>query len=160
MTARSMIRALALVFAVSALPATALAAGPEGTQDAVERGAKGKRSEGKGKREAHQFPMKGADFITRVDARIAKVHTKAQEKLAKRPLPEATKKAVLADVDAGAAKVKAAAHQAAADGTVTREEAKALRDLAHDVKKEIRTEHRLPAHRQGRGKGKGQGGKA
>ncbi len=155
MTARSMIRALALVFAVSAKPVTALAAGPEAAQDAMEHGAKGKRSEGKGKREAHQFPMKGGDFIARVDARIAKIRTKAQEKLARRPLPEATKKAVLADVDAGAAKVKAAANKAAADGTVTREEAKAVRDLAHDVRKEIRTEHGLPANRQGKGKGKG-----
>lgn len=163
MFGRSMIRTLALVFAVSALPATALAAGPEGKPGAVEHGAKGKRGEGKGEREAQQFPMKGGDFINMVDARIVKIRTKVQEKLAKHPLPEATKKAVLADVDAGAARVKAAAQKAAADGTVTQDEAKSVRDLAKDVKNEVRTKYGLPdqGHGRGRGKGdKGKGGKA
>lgn len=163
MFGRSMIRTLALVFAVSALPATALAAGPDGTSGAVEHGAKAKRGEGKGQREAHQFPMKGGDFITMVDARIVKIRARVQEKLAKHPLPEATKKAVLADVDAGAARVKAAAQKAAADGTVTREEAKSVRDVAKDVKKEVRTKYGLPGRGHGKGKGKGgkgKGGKA
>ncbi len=161
MFGRSMIRTLALVVAVSAVPATALAAGPGDQPSAVEHGAKGKRGEGKGEREAHQFPMKGGDFITMVDARIVKIRTKVQEKLAKHPLPDATKKAVLADVDAGAAKVKVAAQKAAADGTVTKEEAKSVRDLAHDVKKQVRTKYGLPGRGDGkgeRGHGKGKGG--
>lgn len=156
MFARSMIRTIALVAAISALPATALAAGPEGTQrpgqGAVERG-------GRGEREAHKFPMKGGDFITMVDARIQKVRTRVQEKLAKHPLPDATKKQILADVDAGAAKVKAAAQKAAADGTVTKDEAKEVRDLAHQVKKDVRAKAGLPEHGKGRGKGKDGRGK-
>jgi hypothetical protein len=167
MFARSMIRTIALVAAVSALPATALAAGPEGAQrpgQSAEEHGKGPRG-GKGEREAHQFPMKGADFITMVDAKIQKVRAKVQEKLAKHPLPDATRKQVMAEVDAGAAKVKAAAQKAAADGTVTKDEAKEVRDLAHQVKKDARAKAGLPERgkghgkdKDGRGKGKGKGG--
>lgn len=169
MFARSMIRTIALVVAVSALPATALAAGPEAAQRPGQSGeehGKGPRG-GKGEREAHQFPMKGGDFIAMVDARIQKVRARVQEKLGKRPLPDAKKKEILAEVDAGAAKVKAAAQKAAADGTVTKEEAKGVRDLAHQVKTDVRSKAGLPEHgkgqgkkgKDGRGKGKG-GGKA
>jgi hypothetical protein len=164
MFARSMIRTIALVAAVSALPATALAAGPEAAQrpgQSAEEHGSPRGGKGKGEREAHQFPMKGGDFITMVDARIQKVRAKVQEKLAKHPLPDATKKQILADVDAGAAKVKAAAQKAAADGTVTKDEAKEVRDLAHQVKKDVRAKAGLPEHGKGHGKGgrgKGKGG--
>jgi hypothetical protein len=162
MFARSMFRTLALVAAVSALPATALAAGPEGARPGQSAEEHGKGPRGKGEREAHQFPMKGGDFITMVEARIQKVRAKVQEKLAKHPLPDATKKQVMTEVDAGAAKVRAAAQKAAADGTVTKEEAKDVRELAKDVKKDLRAKAGLPEHGKGHGKkdkgGKGKGG--
>lgn len=154
MFARSFIRTVALVAAVTALPATALAAGPDGKPTAGERGEH-VRGKGKGGREAHQFPMKGGDFIAMVDARIQKVRTKVQEKLARRELTDAQKKQVMAEVDAGAAKVKAAASKAAADGTVTKEEAKEVRKVAHEVKKDLREKAGLPDRGRGHGKGRG-----
>lgn len=163
MFGRSMIRTLALTLAVTALPATALAAGPDGREGAgkdragaVERGGKGEDA-----RAPRQFPMKGADFITMVDGRIQKVRAKVQEKIAKKGLPEAVQKQVMAEVDAGSAKVKAAATKAAADGTVTKDEAKEVHDLAKQVKKDLRAKAGLPDHDRGKGHGKGKGkGKA
>jgi len=153
-----MIRTFALAAVVAALPATAFAAGHEGGRrdGAVEHGGKGKR----GWDEA-AFPMKGADFVAKVDARIQKVRAKVQQKIAERGLPEAVQKQVMAEVDAGAAKVKAAAQQAAADGTVTKDEAKGVHDLAKQVKKDLRAKAGLPERGKGKGKGHGKGkGKA
>ena len=146
MSARSMFRTLALVFAAALVPATALAGGPEGRHG--------------GKDHEAAFPMKGAEFMSKVDARIQKTRTKVSEAVTKKNLPEATKKQVMAEVDAGAAKVRAAATKAAADGTVTKEEAKQVHELAHTVKKELRAKAGLPEkHGKGRGKdGKGKRG--
>lgn len=154
MFGRSLIRTLAVVAAVTALPVTALAAGPDEGKPTAAEGVRGK---GKGDREAHQFPMKGGDFIGMVEKRITKVREKVQEKMARRDLTDAQRKQILAEVDAGAAKVRAAANKAAADGTVTKEEAKQVRDVAHDVKKEIREKHGMKDHKKGRGKGKDKG---
>lgn len=141
MFGRSMFRTLALVFAAVLVPATALAGGPEGRHG--------------GKDHEAAFPMKGAEFMSKVDARIAKTRTKVSEAVAKKNLPEATKKQVMAEVDAGSAKVRAAATKAAADGTVTKEEAKQVHELAHTVKKELRAKAGLPTREHGKGKGKG-----
>jgi hypothetical protein len=64
--------------------------------------------------------MKGPDFVKRVDEKISKVRSRVEAGVAKRGLPEAVKKQVMAEVDAGAAKVRAAAQKAAADGSVTK----------------------------------------
>jgi hypothetical protein len=139
MFARSMFRTLALVFAAALVPATALA------------------GEGHGKDHDAAFPMKGAEFMSKVDAKIQKTRERVAEGVAKKNLPEATRKQVMAEVDAGSAKVRAAATKVAADGTVTKEEAKQVRELAHTVKKELRAKAGLPE--KGHGKGKGKGGK-
>lgn len=147
MFARSTFRTLALVFAAALVPATALAGGPEGRHGGQDHEA--------------AFPMKGPEFMAKVDARIQKTRTRVSEAITKKNLPEATKKQVLAEVDAGAAKVRAAATKAAADGTVTKEEAKQVRELAHSVKKELRAKAGLPErdHHKGHGGKAGKGGK-
>ena len=164
MFARSMFRTLALVFAAAIVPATALADGPTTEPGRAEgRGHEGRGAHRGGKDHDAAFPMKGPEFMTKVDARIQKTREKVSEHVAKKNLPEATKKQVLAEVDAGAAKVRAAATKAAADGTVTKEEAKQVRELAHEVKKDLRAKAGLPekGHRDGKGKGKGKrGGRA
>ncbi len=145
MFARSMFRTLALVFAAALVPATALADGPEGRHG----GKDGKAA----------FPMNGPEFMAKVDARIQKTRAKVSEHVAKKHLPEAVQKKVMAEVDAGAAKVRAAATKAAADGTVTKDEAKQVRELAHTVKKELRAKAGLPEKGHGKGhEGKGKRG--
>lgn len=151
MNARSMVRAFAVALAVFVVPGMAMAAGPEGRAEKVQRGDRGDHEKA--------FPMKGADFIAKVEARIQKVRSRVQERIAKMPLTDAQKKQVMAEVDAGSAKVKVAAQKAAADGTVTKEEGKQVRDLAKEVKRELRAKAGLPEegrrdHKKGRGKNK------
>lgn len=169
MSARTMLRSLALVLAASVVPATAFAADAPGGRSEVaqQAGAPGGKAHGKdhGKRGGKEkgdrpsFPMKGADFVQHVEARIAKVRARVEEKVAQRNLPDPVKKQVMAEVDAGGAKVRTAAQKAAADGTVTKEEAKAVRELAHEVKAELREKAGMKKDRDGRGKGKGKGKK-
>ena len=157
MFARSMFRTMALVFAAALVPATALADGPAKQGSAEGRGHEGRGARHGGKDNEADFPMKGPEFVSKVDARIQKTRAKVAEVVAKKNLPEATKKQVMAEVDAGAAKVRAAATKAAADGTVTKEEAKSVREVAHAVKKDLRAKAGLPEKGHG-GKGKGKRG--
>ncbi len=169
MSARSMLRSLALVLAVSVVPATALADdAPAGRSEIAQRGDGAGKGHGKGhgprgeKGDRPSFPMKGGDFITHVESKISKIRARVAEKVAERNLPDPVKKQVMAEVDAGAAKVRAAAQKAAADGTVTKEEAKAVREVAKEVKSDLREKAGMKKDREGRGgrgKGKGKGNK-
>jgi hypothetical protein len=74
------------------------------------------------------FPMPAAEFQQRVDARLAKGRAHMEEHIKKANL-DATKAKEKRDAfDARAAKVQAAAKLATADGTVTADEAKAVRE--------------------------------
>jgi len=83
--------------------------------------AKAQRAEGHGKK----FPMAGAEFKSKVDARLTKARARMEERAAKLPADQA--KELRAKFDATAAKVNAEVSKAVADGTVTAEEAKAVR---------------------------------
>jgi hypothetical protein len=78
--------------------------------------------EGKGKQ---SFPMPAAAFKQKVDSRMAKARQRMEERASKLSADEA--KELRAKFDAAAAKVNAEVAKATADGTVTKEEAKAVR---------------------------------
>lgn len=85
--------------------------------------AKTQRADGdKGK--AH-FPMPAAEFKAKVDARQAKARKHMEEKASALPADQA--KELRARFDANIAKVNAEVAKAVADGTVTKEEAEAVR---------------------------------
>lgn len=85
--------------------------------------AKAQRAEGdkKGK----HFPMPAAEFKAKVDARMAKAKKHMEEKAASLPADQA--KELRDRFAATAQKVNAEVAKAVADGTVTKEEAKAVR---------------------------------
>lgn len=102
---------VAAVLAVSALFAAAPAM-------AGEHGGKGGAS----------FPMPAAAFQQKVTARQAKAREHMEKRAAKLSADEA--KALRAKFDERTAKVNAEVAKATADGTVTKEEAKAVREAA------------------------------
>jgi hypothetical protein len=71
------------------------------------------------------FPIPAAQFKQRVDARQAKAQKHMEERAAKLPANEA--QALRATFAAATAKVNAEVAKAIADGTVTKEEAQAVR---------------------------------
>jgi len=111
-------------------------------------------AKGKGKDKDADFPMASAKFMERVEKRIAKTKERVTARLDKRNVPADKRKAILADLDAGATKVRAAAVDAGKDGTVTADEAKTVRALAKDLRADAREKY-------GKGKngGKGKRGK-
>lgn len=121
----TLIAALALVSSLVAVPAFAApSAGAARTEHAVKDG----QHEGKDAK----FPMPAADFKQRIDTRLAKARAHMEERASKLPADQA--KEVRAKFDAGAAKVNAEVAKATADGTVTKDEAKAVRETVKEVR--------------------------
>jgi hypothetical protein len=84
------------------------------------------------KHDAGNFPMPAATFKQKVDARQAKAREHMEKRAAKLTADQA--KELRAKFDAGAAKINAEVSKATADGTVTKEEADAVRKVAHEAR--------------------------
>jgi hypothetical protein len=82
-------------------------------------------SQGHGKGQRPNFPVAAAEFQQHVTARQAKMREHMEARASKLPASEAT--ALRAKFDADIAKVNAEVAKAVADGTVTKEEAAAVR---------------------------------
>ncbi len=107
---------LATVLALATLVSIPAFAGtsPSAGQSQRAEGGKGKR-----------FPMAAAEFKSKVDGRLAKARTRMEERAAKLPADQA--KELRAKFDATSQKVAAEVAKAVADGTVTKDEARAVR---------------------------------
>lgn len=115
--------------------------------------AEGKDRSAEVKKERPKFPMPAESFNKHIEKRLAKAREHLVKALDKHNVPEATKAQVKKDFDAGAAAVRSLSAKVAADGTVTKEEAKEVRVLAKDLKEKARTKAGLPKWK-GKGKGK------
>ena len=88
---------------------------------------------GDGPRAEHgSFPMPAATFKAKVDARQAKAREHMEKRAASLPADQA--KELRAKFDAGVTKINAEVSKATADGTVTKEEAEAVRKVVKDVR--------------------------
>jgi hypothetical protein len=112
---------VAAMLAISTLVAVPAFAAP--AQGNVPTKTAGSRAEGE-KGQKH-FPMPAAEFQAKVNARQTKGRARMEEKAAKLPADQA--KELRARFDANIAKVNAEVAKAVADGTVTKEEAQAVR---------------------------------
>jgi hypothetical protein len=140
MTFRTFVRplfvALSLAFAsTAAAPAFADDAGGKSAEHAK---GKGKNKEKRGKGKEQKFPVDGSKFEKRVDNRIEHAKDKLSGALSKHGVAEADKKRILKQFDDGAALVRAAAKRAAKDGLVTKEEAKDVRGLVKNLRKQLK----------------------
>src|SRR5262249_30721718 len=123
---RSLVRALALAFvgAVTVLPATALADNTSPNE-----------TELKHKRSAPQFPMDAQQFRELVAKHIERARKHLDKQLDVHKVPAATQAEIRKHFDEAAKQVRAAVDRVAADGTVTKDEAKEVRLLAKDLKR-------------------------
>lgn len=141
---RTMVRplafALGLAFAVAPISAFAEEKPQAAKEHREHRGDRAKK--------VKQFPITADAFRQLVEKRISKAREKLDRVLDKRDLPPGIEAQIKKDFDAGVVKVRAAVDKAAADGTVTKEEAKAVRDLAQELREEAREKY------LGKGKGK------
>jgi hypothetical protein len=147
MTANKLIRSLVVATLVSAaLPVVALAAPSDAAHDdrQGEKGAKGEK----------RFPMEAAKFRARAEERLAKVKGRLEAKLDERKVPAEKRAKALAKFEASAKQIRAAVERVAKDGTVSKDEAREVRELARELRQKARGEHRK---NKGEGRGGGQG---
>ena len=139
--ARSWIKIALVSLGISALVPVYAFADDTAARARVEKKEKGDK--------AKHFPMPAAEFKAKVDGRITKMRARIESKMKEKGVAADKQKTALANFDAGASKVRAAADTAGKDGTVTKEEAKSVHDLAKQLRKD--------AHPKG-GKAKGKKG--
>ena len=80
------------------------------------------------------FPMPAATFQKHVDRRLAHARARMEEAIVQRGLSDAQAKEMRARFDAVAASVEAEVQTASADGTVTLDEARAVRTIARQLR--------------------------
>ena len=78
--------------------------------------------------------MPAADFRTKVETRIGKAREHLTKGMAKREVPADKQKEILAKFEAGASKVRTEVEKVCADGTVTKDEARAVHELARELR--------------------------
>jgi hypothetical protein len=81
---------------------------------------------------AKNFPMPAAQFKAKVDAKTAKAKQRMEEKA--KALPADQAKELRAKFDTGVTQINAEVSKATADGTVTMDEAKKVREVAKSVR--------------------------
>jgi hypothetical protein len=110
---------VATILAISSLVAVpAFAAPAQGNVPAKTQRAEGEKGQ-------KHFPMPAAEFQAKVNARQTKARARMEEKASQLPADQA--KELRERFDARIAKVNAEVAKAVADGTVTKEEAQAVR---------------------------------
>lgn len=93
-----------------------------------------------GGKDKAQFPMKADEFRVMVEKKIEKVKARVEKGMEKHKLPAAQRVAITRAVDDAAKQVRAEVDKAATDGTVTKEEAKQVRELAKELSSKVRGE--------------------
>jgi hypothetical protein len=141
---------VAALLALSVVPVAAFAS-PESNGKGDASQVREDKKEGKEKHK-ESFPMPAAEFKAKVEARAAKFRERIIERMNAKSVPADKQKVVLAKFDERSAKVMVEVDKVCADGTVTKEEARAVHKLARELREEARAER--GAHRKHDGKGK------
>jgi hypothetical protein len=87
------------------------------------------------------FPMPAPQFKEKVEQRLERIENRLERALAKRALPPGIERQIRADFAQGAGAIRAAANKAGADGTVTKQEAKQVRELARDLRDQAKEKY-------------------
>jgi hypothetical protein len=85
-----------------------------------------------------QFPMKGDVFVAKVDARIAKAEARFNLWMSQKSTTRERALEIRAAFQQHANTIRSAAARVAADGTVTKAEANAVRQIAKKARKDMR----------------------
>lgn len=142
-TLRSMFRVVALASAafLMAVPAVASAGEGRGHGDSAQEAKHGKDGkDGKDGKERH-FPIKAEKFQKIVEKRIEKARARLETHMKEKNLPEDKRAAIRKEFEAGATEVRTLAKQVSEDGSVTKEEAQKVRELARSLKQKARGKH-------------------
>jgi predicted transcriptional regulator len=93
-----------------------------------------------GNKDKAQFPMKADEFRVMVEKKIEKIKARVEKGMERHKVPAVQRTVITKAVDEAAKQVRGAVDKAAVDGTVTKEEAKQVRELAEQLRTKIRGE--------------------
>jgi hypothetical protein len=93
-----------------------------------------------GDKDKVQFPMKADEFRAMVEKKIERVKARVEKGMAQHKLPADKRVEITKAVDEAAKQVRTAVDKAATDGSVTKEEAKQVRELADQLRTKLRGE--------------------
>lgn len=131
------VSALALALSLVSLSATALA---EPSQKAPAAHHK-QGHKGKADRDEKSFPMKADDFKKMVAERVGKAREHMEKHISKKNIDADKAKELRAKFDAGVVLLNRKVDQVSADGTVTKEEYKEVRELVQQMTQQHRKAH-------------------
>jgi hypothetical protein len=131
-------RLLSALVVSSAFLAVPMVASADETPTALHHGGHGGRNHDS--KDRPSFPMKGDEFRKHVETRIEKVKARVEKALDKHNVPAAARVEVNQAVEGAAKEVRGAAQKAAADGVVTQEEAKQVRELAKQLHETVQSQ--------------------
>ncbi|EYF04717.1 hypothetical protein [Chondromyces apiculatus] len=118
--------------------------GRDGKPGEARRGQQGgRKARGPGE---IQPPMTAKAFQEKVEARIRETRANVEVAMEKHAVPAPVRAQVRKDMEAGAAAVREALKQVAADGQVSRDEAKKVRELTRDMRQSSREKLRPATH--------------
>jgi hypothetical protein len=123
---RSILRPLVVAMSLAFIAAPAAAYAGEGHAQA---GAKDEKP-----REGKRFPVAAEKFQKHVEKRIEHAREKLEQHMKEKNLADDKRAAIRKEFDSGAAEVRAAAKRVGQDGTVTKEEAQEVRELAKSMR--------------------------
>lgn len=150
--ARPLFVALSLAFASTAA-APAFADGAN-NKPAPAENAKSKREATRPKKlrlgALEKFPMAADKFVKRVEERLSHVKTKLEAAFKKHSTSDADKARINKELEKSSEAIRAAAKKAGADGTVTAEEAKQVKELAKKLAEDMRS--KFPREKGEKGK--------
>jgi len=126
-----------VLFALVAVPSAAFAC------DEHETTAGHASKDEKAKRNKKNFPLKTDEFKKMVEKRIAHARERLDQVLASHEVPQGIQTQIKKEFENGANAVRAAAARVGADGTVTKDEAKEVKQLARDLKRQAREKFQL-----------------
>lgn len=138
---------------IAVLPLTAMA--EQNPVEAKPLDAKGHK--GSSQRDKPAFPMKADEFRKMVEKRIEQIKTHVERSMSKHSIPAPARTEVNKNVDAAVKEIHAAVDKAAADGVVTRDEAKQVKDVAKQLREKMREQLKEKGPRAKATKAKGKG---
>jgi len=80
-----------------------------------------------------KFPMSAADFRQHISDHLQKARARMEEHIANKQLPKDQADQLRAQFDAAVPKINAKVDEVCSDGTVTKEEAEAVRELSRSL---------------------------
>jgi hypothetical protein len=101
-------------------------------------GARPEASAGASKHDRAIFPMKASEFQKIIEKRIERIKAQVERSMTKHALPAPARVEVTRAVEAAVKDMQSTLDKASADGSVTKDEAKEIRDLATQLREKLR----------------------